>query len=185
MKRIVSIISAAAVLFSFQSCEVEPTSLSGDSLPVKVTVAGHCRYVAKDKSGTSLDPEIVKVGTPVEILYGVPGADSKVEYAVKTVKVNNEGYFETEIGCPVGKSLSVKVQASFKGECYAKDSKKVPTRWLRQSSSEQSQRAFPPAMRVILTSSSILTHISNRKISSSRKSSSWRVENSASEKKSK
>ena len=96
MKRIVSIISAAAVLFSFQSCEVEPTSLSGDSLPVKVTVAGHCRYVAKDK----------------------------VEYAVKTVKVNNEGYFETEIGCPVGKSLSVKVQASFKGECYAKDSNK-------------------------------------------------------------
>lgn len=124
MKRIVSIISAAAVLFSFQSCEVEPTSLSGDSLPVKVTVAGHCRYVAKDKSGTSLDPEIVTVGTPVEILYGVPGADSKVEYAVKTVKVNNEGYFETEIGCPVGKSLSVKVQASFKGECYAKDSHK-------------------------------------------------------------
>ena len=51
MKRIVSIISAAAVLFSFQSCEVEPTSFSGDSLPVKVTVAGHCRYVAKDKSG--------------------------------------------------------------------------------------------------------------------------------------
>lgn len=36
MKRIVSIISAAAVLFSFQSCEVEPTSLSGDSLPGKV-----------------------------------------------------------------------------------------------------------------------------------------------------
>ncbi|MGM9790633.1 MAG: hypothetical protein ACI3Y9_10095 [Candidatus Cryptobacteroides sp.] len=124
MKRIVSIISAAAVLFSFQSCEVEPTSLSGDSLPVKVTVAGHCRYVANDKNGATIDPEIVTVGTPVEILYGVPGADSKVEYALKTVKVNNEGYFETEIGCPVGKTLSVKVQSTFKGDCYAKEKNK-------------------------------------------------------------
>ena len=120
MKRIVSIISAAAVLFSFQSCEVEPTSLSGDSLPVKVTVAGHCRYIAKDENGANEDPEIVPVGTPVEILYGVLGADSKVEYALKTVKVNNEGYFETEIGCPVGKTLSVKVQSTFSGESYAK-----------------------------------------------------------------
>ena len=120
MKRIVSIISAAAVLFSFQSCEVEPTSLSGDSLPVKVTVAGHCRYIAKDENGANEDPEIVPVGTPVEILYGVPGADSKVEYALKTVKVNNEGYSETEIGCPVGKTLSVKVQSTFSGESYAK-----------------------------------------------------------------
>ena len=124
MKRIVSIISAAAVLLSFQSCEVEQTSLSGDSLPIKVTVAGHCRYVANDKSGGSMTPEIVTVGTPVEILYGVPGDDSKVEYAVKTVKVNNEGYFETEIGCPVGKTLSVKVQSTFKGESYAKDKDK-------------------------------------------------------------
>ena len=124
MKRIVSIISAAAVLFSFQSCEVEPTSLSGDSLPVKVTVAGHCRYIAKDKDGANEDPEIVPVGTHVEILYGVPGADSKVEYALKTVKVNNEGYFKTEIGCPVGKTLSVKVQSTFRGESYAKGTNK-------------------------------------------------------------
>ncbi|MGM9738359.1 MAG: hypothetical protein ACI3ZT_08125 [Candidatus Cryptobacteroides sp.] len=125
MKKFLSIISAIAVLSGLCSCEeLDPTSLSGDSLPIKVTVAGHCRFVAKDKSGVNMNPEIVTVGTPVEILYGVPGADSKVEYAVKTVKVNNEGYFETEIGCPAGKTLSVKVQATFRGESYAKDSNK-------------------------------------------------------------
>ncbi|MDD6253444.1 MAG: hypothetical protein PUA96_05250 [Bacteroidales bacterium] len=125
MKKFLSIISAIAVLSGLCSCEeLDPTSLSGDSLPVKVTVAGHCRFVAKDKSGVNMNPEIVTVGTPVEILYGVPGADSKVEYALKAVKVNNEGYFETEIGCPAGKTLSVKVQSTFRGESYAKENNK-------------------------------------------------------------
>ena len=120
MKRIISFFAAIAAILSAFSCQrLEPTSLNADTLPVKVEVAGHARYIAVGKSGANLSPEIVDRGTPVHIFYGVKNAEGKLEYALKTVKTDDNGFFSAEIGCPVGKTMSVKVNCSMLGESYA------------------------------------------------------------------
>ena len=120
MKRIISFFAAVAAILSAFSCQrLEPTSLNADTLPVKVEVAGHARYIAVGKSGANLSPEIVDRGTPVHIFYGVKNAEGKLEYALKTVKTDDNGFFSAEIGCPVGKTMSVKVNCSMLGESYA------------------------------------------------------------------
>ena len=45
----------------------------------------------------------------------------KVQYAVKTLKVDMDGFFETKIGCPPGQSLEVKAQSSMFGNSYTVD----------------------------------------------------------------
>ncbi|MGN0190648.1 MAG: hypothetical protein ACI39U_03245 [Candidatus Cryptobacteroides sp.] len=130
MKRIISLLAASAAIFTVFSCKtLEPTSLSGDSLPVKVIVTGHARYIAIGKTGSATDPEIVDKGTAVNIFYGIPDESSKVEYALRTVTTDADGFFSAEIGCPAGKTLSVKVNCSVLGDSYAlnEDSKYVST----------------------------------------------------------
>ena len=64
---------------------------------------------------------VVKSGTKVNVMYGLPDDEGNVEFALKTVETNTSGYFECEIGCPVGKSLSVKVNSSIKSYSYTRD----------------------------------------------------------------
>ena len=64
---------------------------------------------------------VVKSGTKVNVMYGLPDDEGNVEFALKTVETNTSGYFECEIGCPVGKSLSVKVNSSIKSYSYTMD----------------------------------------------------------------
>lgn len=119
MKKIVSILGIAALLAGFTSCTKSQTELSGDTLNTSVTVSGHVRYISYGKSGAE-DPEIVDAGTPVNIYYGVPEGGT-VQYAVKTLKVNADGFFETKIGCPPGQALEVKASASMNGSSYTVD----------------------------------------------------------------
>ena len=96
MKRIITLLSASAVMLSAVSCsKVEQSTLSSETLPVKITVLGHVR--------------------------SIPDDEGNVEFALKTVETNTSGYFECEIGCPVGKSLSVKVNSSIKSYSYTMD----------------------------------------------------------------
>lgn len=120
MKRIISIFAVAAAILSVFSCQrLEPTSLNADTLPVKVNVAGHARYIAVGKTGATLSPEIVDRGTAVHIFYGIKNSDGKIDYALKTVKTDDDGFFSAEIGCPVGKTMSVKVNCSILTDSYA------------------------------------------------------------------
>lgn len=122
IKKFLLAISAVVMFAGFQACEqIEPTSLSGDSLPQKVTVTGHARYIAYDKDGLAEDPVIVDAGTVVNVFYGVPDGSGNVDYACKSIVTDSEGYFETQIGCPVGQVLEVKTQCSILGSSYAMD----------------------------------------------------------------
>lgn len=119
MKKIISILGLVALMAGFSACTKSQTELSGDTLNTSVTVSGHVRYISYGKSGAE-DPETVDPGTPVNIYYGVP-VEGKVQYAVKTLKVNAEGFFETKIGCPPGQALEVKACASMYGSSYTTD----------------------------------------------------------------
>lgn len=120
MKKIISILGLVALLAGFASCTKSQTELSGDTLGTTVTISGHVRYIAYGKSGVE-EPETVDVGTPVNIYYGVP-EDGKVKsYALKTVKVNGDGFFEVKIGCPPGQALEVKAQSFMFGSSYTVD----------------------------------------------------------------
>lgn len=88
------------------SCEkVQPTDLTEENLPVKSIICGHVRYCP-----TGQDPYTANPGLDVNIFYGEKDASGNVNYALKTVKTGQYGYFETKIGCPVGKSIEVKVE---------------------------------------------------------------------------
>ena len=114
MKRIITLLSASAVMLSAVSCsKVEQSTLSSETLPVKITVTGHVRSIATDSDGLQEEPMVVKSGTKVNVMYGLPDDEGNVEFALKTV--------ECEIGCPVGKSLSVKVNSSIKSYSYTRD----------------------------------------------------------------
>lgn len=106
------------------SCTKQQTELSGDNLPQKITVLGHARYVPLDKNLAPETPEIVSAGTGVNVFYGIPNADGKVEaYACKSIVTDATGKFKTEIGCPVGQTLEVKVESSCRADSYAKPDK--------------------------------------------------------------
>lgn len=121
MKTIISILSAAAIIMMSAACTKQAhTSLSEDSLPLKITVTGHVRYLVTDSDGKT-EPEIVKKGTTVNIMYGIPDADGKIEFAHRTAETDINGFFESQIGCPTGKTMTVKVNSSEMGYSYTKD----------------------------------------------------------------
>lgn len=121
MKKLLMIACLSAFVLSLAGC-AEQTDLSTDTLPTKVTVTGYVRYIALDKNLSPEEPEVVSKGHPVNIFYGVPGEGGKVEaYALKTVNVDAAGFFEVELGCPVGKALEVRVQSSMVGDSYTLD----------------------------------------------------------------
>ena len=126
MKKTFIFLCLSALMVSLAGC-VKQTELSTDTLPTTVTVTGYVRYIAKDKNLAAEDPEIVSKGHSVNIYYGVPDAEGKVDYALKTVTVNADAFFSTTLGCPPGKSLKVKVQSSMYGDSYAanEEGKKV------------------------------------------------------------
>lgn len=111
------------LLMTMTGC-TEQTELSCDALPTKVTVMGYVRYIAYDKNLSAEDPELVSPGHLVNIFYGIPNEKGNVEaYALKTVAVDNNAYFNVSLGCPIGKSLKVRVESSMYGESYAKNEK--------------------------------------------------------------
>jgi hypothetical protein len=126
MKKKIIFICMSVLLLSLTSC-VEQTELSTDTLPATVVVTGYVRYIALNKDLKQDDPEIVDKGHVVNIYYGVPDAEGKVSYAFKTINVDADAFFNTTLGCPVGKSIKVKVQSSMYGESYAanEEGKKV------------------------------------------------------------
>ncbi|MBQ3554877.1 MAG: hypothetical protein IJA09_01520 [Bacteroidales bacterium] len=122
-----SLLCLSAILFALVGC-TEQTELSTDVLETKVTVMGYVRYITLNKNLAQEDPELVAPGHKVNIFYGVPDDKGKVAaYALKTVAVDNDAFFKVELGCPVGKTLNVRVESSMYGESYTtdKDSKKV------------------------------------------------------------
>ena len=121
MKRMITLLSAAVMLSAVSCSKVEQSTLSSETLPVKITVLGHVRSIATDSHGSQEEPMVVKSGTKVNVMYGLPDDEGNVEFALKTVETNTSGYFECEIGCPVGKSLSVKVNSSIKSYSYTRD----------------------------------------------------------------
>lgn len=107
---IVSLAGTACV-----SCEnVDPTDLTEANLPVKSIVCGHVRFVPTGK-----DPVNAGVGLDVNIFYGQKDDKGNVEYALKTVKTLQYGYFETTIGCPVGQNLEIKVECTAMSQAEA------------------------------------------------------------------
>ena len=116
------------LLMTITGC-TEQTELSCDALPTKVTVMGYVRYIAYDKNISAEDPELVNSGHQVKIFYGVPNDKGVVEaYALKTTKVDNNAFFKVSLGCPVGKTLKVRVESSMIGDSYSTNEKgtKVP-----------------------------------------------------------
>ena len=115
MKKTFILVCLSAMALSLAGC-VEQTELSGETLPQKITVSGFVRYVEPGE-----DPELVNPGTPVNIYYGLPDEKGNVQFAVKTVAVDRDAFFEVEIGCPPAKALKVKIQSSMKGTSDAVD----------------------------------------------------------------
>lgn len=119
MKKIIVFICLSVLAMLFAGC-VKQSELSTDTLPVKVTVTGYVRYIALNSSLSKENPELVSAGHIVNLFYGVPGKEGQVEaYALKTVTVNSDGFFETTLGCPVGRSLEIRAETSMYGESYA------------------------------------------------------------------
>lgn len=122
-----SLLCLSAILFALVGC-TEQTELSTDVLETKVTVMGYVRYITLNKNLAQEDPELVAPGHKVNIFYGVPDDKGKVAaYALKTVAVDNDAFFKVELGCPVGKTLNVRVASSMYGDSYTtnKEGKKV------------------------------------------------------------
>ena len=126
MKKTFIFVCLSALVLSLAGC-VKQTELSTDTLPVSVTVTGYVRYSALDKDLKPEEPEIVDKGHLVNIYYGIPDDKGNVDYALKTVAVNGDAFFNTTLGCPVGKALKVKVQSSMYGDSYCanEEGKKV------------------------------------------------------------
>ena len=107
------------VLIVAMAACTKQTELSTDVLETKVTAMGYVRYIALNKNLQAEDPELVNAGHQVNIFYGVPNDKGNVEaYALKTITVDNDGFFKVELGCPVGKSLKVRVESSMYGDSY-------------------------------------------------------------------
>ena len=115
MKKTFILVCLSAMALSLAGC-VEQTELSGETLPQKITVSGYVRYVEAGE-----DPELVNPGTPVNIYYGIPDEKGNVQFAVKTVAVDRDAFFEVKIGCPPAKALKVKIQSSMEGTSDAVD----------------------------------------------------------------
>ena len=115
MKKTFIFVCLSALVLSLAGC-VKQTELSGDTLPQKITVSGFVRYVEAGE-----DPELVNPGTLVNIYYGLPDEKGNVEFAVKTVAVDRDAFFEVQIGCPPAKALKVKAQSSMVGSSDALD----------------------------------------------------------------
>lgn len=127
MKKISFIGILMVLLISFTGC-TEQTELSTDILETKVTAMGYVRYIALNKNLQSEEPELVNGGHQVNIFYGIPNDKGSVEaYALKTVTVDNNAFFKVELGCPVGKTLKVRVESSMYGDSYTsnEEGKKV------------------------------------------------------------
>lgn len=127
MKTYNIILSAVAFMLMAVSCSKDvQTSFSEESLPVKIKVTGHVRYEVNEDDGTSTDPEIVKTGTVVNISYGIPDGSTPpvTNFSHKTVETNGAGYFECEIGCPIGKTMTIKASSSVMEDYYALDKDK-------------------------------------------------------------
>ena len=122
MKKIFTLVGLVALMAGFTACTKNQTELSGETLAQKITVSGFVRYVETGK-----DPELVDRGTLVNIYYGVPDDKGNVTFAVKTVAVNRDAFFEVQIGCPPGKSLKVKAQSSWVGSSETVDEDKKKT----------------------------------------------------------
>ena len=118
MKKIFTLVGLVALMAGFTACTKNQTELSGETLAQKITVSGFVRYVEAGE-----DPELVNPGTLVNIYYGVPDDKGNVTFAVKTVAVDRDAFFEVQIGCPPGKSLKVKAQSSWVGSSDAVDEK--------------------------------------------------------------
>ena len=130
MKRLISVLSALAALLTVFSCKtLEPTNLSSETLPVKISVTGHARFKAYNKTGNLLDAEVVDKGTEVRIYYGIPDEGGKIEFALRTVTTDSDGFFSAEIGCPAGKAMTIKANCSCYADSYAlnEDGKYVST----------------------------------------------------------
>ena len=122
MKKIFTLVGLVALMAGFTACTKNQTELSGETLAQKITVSGFVRYVETGK-----DPELVDRGTLVNIYYGVPDDKGNVTFAVKTVAVNRDAFFEVQLGCPPGKSLKVKAQSSWVGSSETVDEDKKKT----------------------------------------------------------
>lgn len=122
MKKIFTLVGLVALMAGFTACTKNQTELSGETLAQKITVSGFVRYVETGK-----DPELVDRGTLVNIYYGVPDDKGNVTFAVKTVAVDRDAFFEVQIGCPPGKSLKVKAQSSWVGSSETVDEDKKKT----------------------------------------------------------
>lgn len=120
MKKTFIFVCLSALVLSLAGC-VKQTELSTDTLPVSVTVSGYVRYIALDKDLLPEKPEVVDKGHVVNIYYGIPDESGNVSYALKTVTVDGDAFFKTELGCPVGKTLQVKAQSSMYGDSYCAD----------------------------------------------------------------
>lgn len=118
MKKIFTLVGLVALMAGFTACTKNQTELSGETLPHKITVSGFVRYVEVNE-----EPDLVDPGTLVNIYYGVPDDKGNVTFAVKTVAVDRDAFFEVQIGCPPGKSLKVKAQSSMVGSSAAVDKK--------------------------------------------------------------
>ena len=118
MKKNFTLVGLVALMAGFTACTKNQTELSGDTLPQKITVSGFVRYVEVNE-----EPDLVDPGTLVNIYYGVPDDKGNVTFAVKTVAVDRDAFFEVQIGCPPGKLLKVKAQSSMVGSSAAVDKK--------------------------------------------------------------
>ena len=116
MKKIFTLVGLVALMAGFTACTKNQTELSGETLPQKLTVSGFVRYVEAGE-----DPELVNTGTLVNVYYGKKDKKGNVTFAVKTVAVNRDAFFEVQLGCPPGKSLKVKIQSSMVGSSDAID----------------------------------------------------------------
>ncbi len=111
-------LAISSLIFACTACTtLEPTSINEETILTKSIICGHVRYIAVDKNGKS-DIDVPNAGFEVKIFYGLPDSDGNVEYAVKTVTTVQDGYFETTLGCPAGKALTVKCVAEGKGDTY-------------------------------------------------------------------
>ncbi len=118
MKKILLLIAATAIL-ALSSCSKEVTPVNGDTLPTKATVSGHARYCTYKQNNTLNDPLPVKKGTVINVFYGTPDTNGDIQFAYTSTTTDKNGYFEIELGCPVGKTLTVKVNAMIEADSFA------------------------------------------------------------------
>lgn len=113
-----TLVAVAASVVAVSCEKVSPTDLTEDALPVKSIVCGHVRYCP-----SGLDTYTAESDLAVNVFYGQPDKDGNVEYALKTLQTDRDGYFETTLGCPPGESYKVKVECAGTGDSKTTDEK--------------------------------------------------------------